>query len=225
MATRLSAEERRASIVAAALPVIAEHGINGVTTRQIAEAAGVSEALLYKHFPSKEALYSELHTFCVHATTNSDIGALPENTSTLVLLLYWSFRWVLIGGGLGPEFNRSLRRLMLSSGLEDGDFAHKFLNSKTRPLLEKMAACAKAAQASGDLRADPPSLTELWFAQCIAFGAALLTQPEDAIIEEFSADQERLVEASVRFALRGLGVSEAAIAAHFNPEAFRLLAP
>ena len=32
----------------------------------LAEEAGVSEALLFKHFPNKEALYSAMQTSCCH---------------------------------------------------------------------------------------------------------------------------------------------------------------
>ena len=62
---RLPAEERRVGIVEAAKPLFARHGFAGTTTRQIAQMAGVSEALLFQHFPSKAALYREiLHLGC-----------------------------------------------------------------------------------------------------------------------------------------------------------------
>ena len=54
---RLDAEERRAAIIEAALPLFARKGFSGVLTKELAQAAGVSEALLYKHFPSKQAIY------------------------------------------------------------------------------------------------------------------------------------------------------------------------
>lgn len=47
----------RAAIVAATEHVIREHGIAHATTRRIAEAAGYSEATLYKHFADKQDLY------------------------------------------------------------------------------------------------------------------------------------------------------------------------
>jgi AcrR family transcriptional regulator len=46
---------RRASIVAAALPLLRRHGV-AVTTAQIATAAGVAEGTLFRIFPDKEAL-------------------------------------------------------------------------------------------------------------------------------------------------------------------------
>ena len=57
---RLSAEQRRAAILDAALEVFAEHGFNGASIDEIAQAAGVSKALIYEHFPSKRDLHVSL---------------------------------------------------------------------------------------------------------------------------------------------------------------------
>lgn len=54
---RLPAEERRDDIVDAALAVFATTSYAGATTAGIAREAGVSEPILYRHFPSKRALY------------------------------------------------------------------------------------------------------------------------------------------------------------------------
>jgi len=61
---RLSGKERRTAIVEAVLPLFSKKGFQGATTKELAAAAGVSEALLYRHFPSKEALYEEILTRC-----------------------------------------------------------------------------------------------------------------------------------------------------------------
>ena len=53
---RLHACDRRNQILAAALKVFAEQGFHGTRTRELAERAGVSEALVFHHFPTKEAL-------------------------------------------------------------------------------------------------------------------------------------------------------------------------
>jgi TetR/AcrR family transcriptional regulator len=54
---RLTAEERRDSILTAGRTVFLEQGLNGARTRTIAEHAGITEAVLYRHFSSKEEIF------------------------------------------------------------------------------------------------------------------------------------------------------------------------
>lgn len=60
MAKRLKKAERRATILAAAKILFADKGFHGVSVDEIAGRLGVSPAVLYQHFPSKEALYKEV---------------------------------------------------------------------------------------------------------------------------------------------------------------------
>jgi AcrR family transcriptional regulator len=53
---RQSAAQRKAAIVEATLDLVAEHGAEGVTVRQIAERAGVQHPLIYRHFGDKRTL-------------------------------------------------------------------------------------------------------------------------------------------------------------------------
>jgi AcrR family transcriptional regulator len=53
----MSPEERRTDIVRAALPLLTEHGAN-VTTRQIAQAAGIAEGTVFRVFKDKDELLS-----------------------------------------------------------------------------------------------------------------------------------------------------------------------
>ncbi|MHB2166398.1 TetR/AcrR family transcriptional regulator [Alsobacter sp. R-9] len=57
---RMSAERRRADIVARAAVVFAEHGF-GTGTRELAAAIGVTQPLLYRYFPSKDDLVREVY--------------------------------------------------------------------------------------------------------------------------------------------------------------------
>ncbi|MEV1290265.1 TetR/AcrR family transcriptional regulator [Micromonospora sp. NPDC049679] len=54
-APAMSADQRRAMIVQAALPLVAEHGA-AVTTLQVARAAGIGEATIFRAFADKDAL-------------------------------------------------------------------------------------------------------------------------------------------------------------------------
>lgn len=54
---RLSADARRASILVAATACFAARGFGGTTTATIAAAANVNEALVFRHFHSKQVLY------------------------------------------------------------------------------------------------------------------------------------------------------------------------
>ena len=53
----MSASDRRTQLVDIALTVFSQKGFNGTTTKEIAAAAGVTEAIIFRHFPNKQALY------------------------------------------------------------------------------------------------------------------------------------------------------------------------
>jgi AcrR family transcriptional regulator len=69
---RMPAAQRKTQIVVAARDMFVRYGYSGTRTRNIAEAAGVTEAVLYQHFPSKEALFNEA-IVSVLTKTRSDI--------------------------------------------------------------------------------------------------------------------------------------------------------
>src|SRR5215471_15277464 len=91
--SKLSREERRAAIIQAVRRLFADKGFHGTTTRELAEEAGVSEALLFKHFPNKEALYSAMQTSCCHGKDPAieRLKALEPSTSALVTLVHFMF--------------------------------------------------------------------------------------------------------------------------------------
>ena len=55
--TLSTAEERRETLVEAALPVFARRGFHAASTVEIAEAAGISQAYLFRLFPTKVDLF------------------------------------------------------------------------------------------------------------------------------------------------------------------------
>jgi len=56
-ALRMPSEDRRRQLLRVAIDSFAQNGFSGTKTKDIAAAAGVSEAILFRHFASKEDLY------------------------------------------------------------------------------------------------------------------------------------------------------------------------
>lgn len=54
---RLSSDDRRRQLLSHAIALFSKHGFSGTRTKDIAAACGVSEAILYRHFATKEDLY------------------------------------------------------------------------------------------------------------------------------------------------------------------------
>ena len=64
----MTGEDRRLQILRVAMQLFSQRGFRGTTTKEIALAAGVSEAMVFRHFATKEELYSAIldHKACLH---------------------------------------------------------------------------------------------------------------------------------------------------------------
>ena len=58
---RLPSGARRSQIITATLRLVAEHGLAGASMSRIAEAVGISNAALYRHFASREDILIAAH--------------------------------------------------------------------------------------------------------------------------------------------------------------------
>ena len=73
---RLTAEERRSGILDAALTAFSQKGYHATSLDDIAGEAGVSKALIYEHFASKQELYGDLIARNARELTQRLAGAL-----------------------------------------------------------------------------------------------------------------------------------------------------
>src|SRR5713226_8711821 len=98
-AIRLDNQGRRRGIVEAAVPLFARKGFAGTTTKEIAEAAEVSEALLFKHFPTKAALYGAIQDFgCrIKEEALERLRLLEPSTPALVQMAYMMVHHIVRG--------------------------------------------------------------------------------------------------------------------------------
>lgn len=221
---RLSATERRQAILSAAAPIFARLGREGATTKEIARAAGVSEALLYRHFASKEALYAELETHCVaaNAVGSTMLARTEPSTATLVTGVALLVQAVFPGIG-DAQLHEDTKRLVTSSLLGDGQFAKAFLDRHVKPWINVFERSFQAAQSAGDVEDGVlAGQAEIWFVHHLANTLHLISLPDTTVVE-YGVTRERLVENTVRFLLRGLGLRNAAIDRHYDPKKLRTI--
>jgi AcrR family transcriptional regulator len=222
---KLTCEERRVAILRAVRRVFAEKGFDGTTTRELADAAGVSEALLFKHFPNKEALFSAMKL----SLNEQDLGRferlkeLEPSVSTLVLLVHFLSHLLIEGWTTAEDEPAIQTRLMLRSLAQDGEFARLLLRRVSTEWVPKMEECLVAAVAAGDA-VDSPVCPHLagWLTQhigCLVMMTLLPSQP----VVDYGMTRRNLVENVVWFALRGMGVKDEAIRCHYNPRALELI--
>lgn len=216
---RMSSDERRAAIIEAVMPVFAEKGFAGTTTKELAEAAGVSEALLYRHFPSKESLYEQIQNkICdTDSSIHDFVHSLKPGSESIVKLVYLIFRIVADSQRSHPH-GTSVCRMMIQSLLEDGDFARSFNEPRFNQMLPHMEECAKASIAEGEMVQSPLSHNERqWFSHHLAV-CLRLSHLADNSVFAYDAKPGDLLMHGVWFSLRGLGMKEEVIERFLEPE-------
>ena len=222
----MTSEKRRQAIVEAVRSVFAEKGFDGTTTRELANAAGVSEALIYKHFPSKESLYAAMLDACAKGPAFvkfNRILALRPSTSTLVIMVHFAISHYAERPTADAD-KAAMNCLIARSLLEDGEFVRLTHKKFASAWIAKFEACLKEALKAGELRESPvrPDL-RVWFVQHLGFSLMLHLYPKKPAIN-YKASKEALIEQATWFALMGVGLKEEAINRHYNPTALALLA-
>jgi AcrR family transcriptional regulator len=223
---RLTGEARKEAIVQAVRDVFAEKGFDGTTTRELAKAAGVSEALLYKHFPSKESLYAAMLDGCSKGPTFAEatrILELEPSTSTLVVMVHFMISHYVLGRP-GDTHRAALNSLLVRSLLGDGEFVRLMHRKLAAAWLKKFDACLHAAAKAGEMH-DVPIRRNLcvWLVQHVAFSLMLHLQPKIPAID-YKVSREELVSQATWFALLGIGVKQEAARRYYSPKALHLLA-
>jgi len=152
--TRPGAERRREQIVRAAADSFASRGYRGTTTRDIAERAGITEAALYRYYPSKEALYSAIvdDKMKTPDPTVAVTDAAEARNDRAVL------------AGLAHEIIRRVRsdpgflRILLYTGLEGHELSEPLFASRVRNVREFLANYLAQRAEEGAFRDLDPGL-------------------------------------------------------------------
>jgi AcrR family transcriptional regulator len=209
-----------------AVPLFAAKGFDGLTTKEIADAAGISEALLYRHFESKQALFLAVQNTCVAeaAAEARRLETLPDNTSTLVLAVYVLCAKIQNCLHVDQPDPNEVPRLLMRSLLGDGEFARAFLAETSCAWVTKIEKCVESAIAAGDLyETFEAGCLGVWFAHHLSAAINFYALPGRGKVVPYPVDEDAIFEKSVLFCLRGMGLTSEAIARHYNPKAFALL--
>jgi TetR/AcrR family transcriptional regulator len=205
---RMSGDERRQQLIEAALHLFATNGFRGTTTKAIAQAAGVSEGIIFRHFPTKEDLYTAILT---HKARQQGIDRMldmlqrnmaAEDDEALVLQLALKIFENYRG-------DADFERLMLRAALEGHDLARVSQRTLGMPMFDLMRDYVAKRQAAGALRDGDPTLLvfgmvalPLYFAIVSRlFGLALTKKSDREVASTFARlmlDGLRPPDAAVR---------------------------
>jgi AcrR family transcriptional regulator len=212
--TRMSYEERQKLIIARVRELFSHKGIEGSTTRELARAAGVSEGLLFKHFPTKQALYQAMLDSIEKDLPNEVYRKmeLPPSASTLVAIIHALVSMFLT---VHPDEMDDVARMYLRSLAGDGEFARVLLTKPYEELIPKLEECIRVATASGDIIDSPvPPRLRAWFTDRLAFMVMAEHLPREPVLD-YGASRETLTRYVVWFLLRAIGLTEESICRHY----------
>jgi AcrR family transcriptional regulator len=215
---RMTGDLRRQLILGAAKRCFARHGFAGTTTKSVAAAAAISEGLLFKHFPTKSALYAEiLSEECAADPALHRLLGLEPSTATLVVLIREMVRHFQQVSDAPDQQEAQRLRLMISSHLDDGEFARLIYEKIANLVGPVFTSSLERAVAAGDaLRIGREPLNLFWFAHHTVLMSTLARLPSvPCLTYGKTAEFERQL---CEFILRGIGLKEAAIASHLDRE-------
>ena len=123
---RASAKTRRRQIVAAAMQLFSRQGFDATTTRAIAQLAGVNEAIIFRHFTSKEELYWAVLSEQMQERDPADLLKRKLRSSRHTRQTIAEAAENLLER---DEQDVALTRLLLFSALRPGELSEKFIRS------------------------------------------------------------------------------------------------
>lgn len=191
--SRLSGEERREQLIQTAIRLFSQNGFRGTTTREIARAAGVTEALVFQHFANKDELYAAIldskanevvadefiEELRQHAARRDD-EALFRALAAKTLEYY--------------RKNTDFLRLMLYSALEAHEMAQEFRAKRTQQMNKFLCDYVSQRQREGAFgRRNPQAVVHAYLSQLnyhalltMLFGADALQLTDKQAVEHFT---------------------------------------
>jgi AcrR family transcriptional regulator len=154
---RLTHGARCNHVIEAAVGLFAQKGFQGTKTKEIAEAAGINEAQIFRDFQSKEKLYCAILDYAASrintAAVIEELSGFAEHRNDEALFSHLATRFLEI---VGRE--HTLYRLMLYCALEQHELARMFRERQVVPLERFLESYLRNRQAEGAFRNGEPHL-------------------------------------------------------------------
>lgn len=158
MAGRLKAAERKASILAVAKVLFADKGFHGVSVDEIARRLGVSPAVLYQHFSSKEDLYEAVLN-SISGQRESYVTAIVEEPSDFGSVLMRMSLVFAESVARDPDY----LRMELMSALEGNAAANQFFENRWRSFTDYIEESIKEVGKKSNIVVIAPRMASLMF--------------------------------------------------------------
>src|SRR5438445_7661885 len=154
---RMAGEERHLQILRVAMSLFSQRGFRGTTTKEIALAAGVSEAMVFRHFATKEELYSAIldQKACLHdaiAPCQAVADAIARNDDRAV------FEAMALDALNHHEQDPQFQRLLLHSALEEHELAQMFWEKFVRRVYQSLGDYIRERQREGAMVQIKPAI-------------------------------------------------------------------
>jgi len=159
--SRMKGDARREQILATAVNLFSRNGFRGTTTKEIAQAAGVSEAMVFRHFANKEALFTAILD---DKDCREGVGKFPwENNDRLKHALeenddFQVFYQIAISALDKHETSVAFLRLLFYSALEEHQLAERFFGDFIERVYEFIGDYIRQRQADGAFREFEPRI-------------------------------------------------------------------
>ena len=155
--TRLSANQRREQLIQVAVDLFSRKGFNGTTTREIAVAAGVTEAIIFRHFETKEQLYKAIIDSKLNCADTAvwlaDLQRAMDRDDDRAVF-QGLIKAIITTHRTDPKFER----LMLYAALEGNEIAMTYMQQVTASIVEVFRRYFARRQKEGRLRPIPSDL-------------------------------------------------------------------
>jgi AcrR family transcriptional regulator len=220
---RMCADDRRLQIVQVALRLFSEHGFRGTTTKEIAQAAGVSEAIIFRHFATKEDLYTAIIDYKGCAGLGaSPVSAAAERPvieqvchsvaeaveSSDDLAVFEGIALSMLEHHRGdPDF----LRLLMYLALENHSLAQLFWDKNVRVLYEFLGDYIRRRQREGAFRdAEPAAVVRVFVGAIIHHSLVNLLWDRDPARRIFDVSNEEAARGFAEIVLRGVAAGPSA---------------